>query len=280
MLNPKSAETVRQEAVGAIRAFFDRAGCRQAVLGLSGGIDSAVVAALAVEALGKEHVTGILMPSQFSTLHSVNDAVELGQNLDIEYRIVPIEKIYGRFMLELTQALGWDSRWDNTQENLQARIRGTILMAASNRTGALALNTSNKSELSVGYGTLYGDLCGALLVLADLYKVEVYELARELNRERTVIPVSTLTKAPSAELRDGQKDCDSLPDYPVMDPILYALQEGGRQPEELIREGADPELIGRIVRLKAAARFKAHQLAPMIKLSEKPLLEPSKWVTV
>lgn len=280
MLNPKSVETVHRELIDLIRVFFERAHCKKAVLGLSGGIDSALVAALVTEALGPENVTGILMPSQFSTLHSVNDAVELSSNLGIQYYIVPIEKIYSRYMMELVPAFGWDNTWDNTQENLQARIRGAILMAYSNRHGALVLNTSNKSEMAMGYGTLYGDLCGALMVLGDLYKVEVFELSRYLNREREIIPVSTLTKAPSAELRDDQKDSDSLPPYEVMDPLLYALIEKEIAPETLIQEGADPAIVERIVRLRSASRFKALQLPPMLKVSEKPLLDPSKWVTL
>lgn len=280
MLNPKSVETVHQEIVALLRTFFQQAGCTDAVLGLSGGIDSALVAALAVEALGPEHVTGILMPSQFSTMHSINDAVELSNNLGIKYHIVPIEKIYTRYMQELVPTFDWDNRWDNTQENLQARIRGTILMAYSNRHGALVMNTSNKSEMAMGYGTLYGDLCGALMVLGDLYKVEVYELSRYINRQREIIPESTLTKAPSAELRDDQKDSDTLPDYAVLDPILHALHEEGKSPEELIAGGADAELVERILRLKKASRFKAHQLPPVLKVSEKPLLDSSKWITL
>ena len=280
MLNPKPIETIHQEMVLTLRSFFSQAGCSKAVLGLSGGIDSALVAALVAEALGPENVTGVLMPSQFSTLHSVNDAVELSNNLGISYHIVPIEKIYNRYMMELVPAFDWDNHWDNTQENLQARIRGAILMAYSNRHGALVLNTTNKSELAMGYGTLYGDLCGAMMVLGDLYKVDVYELSRYINREREIIPLSTLTKAPSAELRDDQKDSDTLPDYAVLDPILYALQEEGKSAESLISAGCDAALIERILRLKQASRFKAHQVPPVLKISEKPLLDPSKWITL
>ena len=171
-----------------------------------------------------------------------------------------------------------DFHWDTTQENLQARIRGTILMLYSNRHGALLLNTTNKSELSMGYGTLYGDLCGALMVIADLYKTEVYELAAYINRERELIPLSTITKAPSAELRDGQKDTDSLPPYDVLDPVLYSLNEGGRSAEQILQEGVDKALVERILRLRRAAAFKVHQLAPEIKISSCPLLDRSKWV--
>ena len=195
---------VHSRIIRTIRDFFAQAGMSRAVLGLSGGLDSAVVAALAAEALGKDNVTGILMPSSWSTVHSVNDAVTLADNLGIKYHIVPISAIYDRFMKETEPLFEGDFHWDITQENLQARIRSTILMIYSNRHRALLLNTTNKSELSMGYGTLYGDLCGALMVIADLYKTEVYEMAAWINRNGEVIPSSTIAKAPSAELKEGQ----------------------------------------------------------------------------
>ena len=235
MLSGSRVEDIHDRIVRAVRDFFAQAGMSRAVLGLSGGIDSAVVASLAAEALGKDHVTGILMPSSWSTVHSVNDAVELADNLG-------------------------------------------ILMLYSNRHGALLLNTTNKSELSMGYGTLYGDLCGSLMVIADLYKTEVYELAAYVNREKELIPLSTITKAPSAELRDGQKDTDSLPPYDVLDPVLYSLNEGGRSAEQILQEGVDKALVERILRLRKAAAFKVHQLAPEITVSSCPLLDRSKWV--
>ena len=250
----------------------------RAVLGLSGGLDSAVVAALAVEALGKDNVTGILMPSSWSTVHSVNDAVTLADNLGIKYHIVPISAVYDRFMKETEPLFEGDFHWDITQENLQARIRSTILMIYSNRHRALLLNTTNKSELSMGYGTLYGDLCGALMVIADLYKTEVYEMAAWINRNGEVIPSSTIAKAPSAELKEGQKDTDSLPPYDILDPILYRLNEEGMSAEQILQEGVDKELVEKIIRLRKAAAFKVHQLAPMIKVSTAPLLDRSKWV--
>ena len=197
MLSGSNIEDIHSRIIRTIRDFFAQAGMSRAVLGLSGGLDSAVVAALATEALGKDNVTGILMPSSWSTVHSVNDAVTLADNLGIRYHIVPISTVYDRFMKETEPLFEGDFHWDTTQENLQARIRGTILMLYSNRHGALLLNTTNKSELSMGYGTLYGDLCGALMVIADLYKTEVYELAAYINRERELIPLSTITKAPS-----------------------------------------------------------------------------------
>lgn len=273
-----SIEQIHSTLVTSLREFFAKCGQKKAVLGLSGGIDSAVVAALAVEALGKENVCGIMMPSPFSTLHSLTDAVDLANNLDIKYLVIPIEKIYTRVIRDLNPIFKGDSSWDNTQENLQARIRGMIVMAYSNRKGAFALNTSNKSELAMGYGTLYGDLAGALMVIADIYKIQVYDLARYINRNGTIIPISTITKAPSAELRHDQKDSDTLPDYAILDPVLHALIEEGKTKDELLKEGVDQELIDRILTLKARSSFKLHQMPPVIKVSEKPMHDPSKWV--
>lgn len=278
MFSGSDISEIHDRIIYAVRDFFSKAGKFRAVIGLSGGIDSAVVAALAAEALGNENVTGILMPSSYSTVHSVNDAVELAENLKIKYYIVPIGKIYDKFMKETEVLFEGDFHWDNTQENLQARIRGTVLMIYSNRHDALLLNTTNKSELSMGYGTLYGDLCGSLMVIADLYKVEVYELAAYINRDKEIIPFSTMTKAPSAELREGQKDTDSLPDYPVLDPILYSLNERGLSKEQILQDGTERTLVERIVRQKNAVSFKAHQLPQIIKISELPLLPESKWV--
>lgn len=276
--NYTSIEVVHEKLVNSLRNFFARCGAKKAVLGLSGGIDSAVVAALAVEALGKENVCGILMPSPYSTLHSLTDAVDLANNLDIKYLVIPIEKIYMRYIKDLSPIFDGDHHWDNTQENIQARIRGTILMSYSNRKGALLLNTSNKSELAMGYGTLYGDLSGALMVIADIYKTQVYDLANHINKNSVIIPVSTITKAPSAELRPDQKDTDSLPEYSVLDPVLHSLIEEGKTKEELIKEGVDSALIDKILTLKARSAFKAHQMAPVIKISNKPLLDQNKWV--
>ncbi len=273
-----SIEEIHATLVSSLREFFAKSGQKKAVLGLSGGIDSAVVAALAVEALGKENVCGILMPSQFSTLHSLTDAVDLANNLDMKHLVIPIEKMYNRVIKDLTPIFDGDNSWDNTQENIQARIRGMIVMAYSNRHGALALNTSNKSELAMGYGTLYGDLAGAVMVIADIYKIQVYDLARYINRERTIIPISTITKAPSAELRHDQKDTDSLPEYALLDPVLHALIEEGKSKEELLEEGVDEALIDRILTLKARSAFKVHQMAPVIKVSDKPIHYPEKWV--
>lgn len=272
--------SIHQRLVASLRSFFKNAGMQKAVLGLSGGIDSAVVAALAAEALGSENVTGIIMPSAFSTLHSVTDAVDLADNLNIKYYIIPIEKIYDKVIKEIDPIFEGEHHWDNTQENLQARIRGMILMAFSNRRGALLLNTSNKSELAVGYGTLYGDLAGALMVIADIYKLQVYALADYINTEKEIIPFSTITKAPSAELREDQKDTDSLPDYSILDPVLYRMVELGETPEQIIESGVARELVERITKLKKGAAFKGAQMAPVIKITEIPLLDKSKWITI
>ena len=279
MLSPNlQAETVYATLVDGIRTFFARAKKDKAIVGLSGGIDSAVVAALAVEALGKDNIHGFLMPSEFSTLHSIQDAVDLAENLGMKYHVVPIGDIYNKFMKELSPVFGPDNTWNVAEENLQARIRGTLLMAYSNKFNALALNTSNKSELSVGYGTLYGDLAGAAMVIADLYKTDVYELAAYINRRKNVIPVSTMTKAPSAELREGQKDSDSLPDYAILDRVLYALNEGGKTYEQLSEEGIDKEILDKIIQLKKAAAFKVLQIPPIFNIGEKPIGTKDKWI--
>ena len=270
---------VHDGIVAKIQHYFAAAGKQKAVLGLSGGIDSALVAALAVDALGAENVHGILMPSEFSSLSSVTDSIELANNLGMTYDIVPIEKIYKRAMVEMFRffELG---KWSVAQENLQARIRGTILMTWSNRFDALLLNTSNKSELFTGYGTLYGDLCGAIMVIADLYKVQVYELSRYENtlHDKEVIPEAILTKAPSAELRPGQKDSDSLPEYEDLDPVLHALCEEELSPEQVVARGTDQQLVDRIVRLKKGAAFKVMQIPPVITVGRHPIVPEFKQI--
>lgn len=269
---------IRFRLVEGIRDYFRGCHMEKAVLGLSGGIDSAVVAALAVEALGKENVHGILLPSEFSTLHSIQDAVDLADNLGISYNVIPISDIYNKFMKGLEDVFKDKREWSVAEENLQARIRGTILMAYANKFNALLLNTSNKSELCTGYGTLYGDLAGAIMVIADLYKGDVYELAYDINREEEIIPISTLTKAPSAELRPGQKDSDSLPDYELLDPILYAVNEGGKTYAQLEDEGYDKELIARISSLTGKSAFKIHQIPPILNISSAPVVYREKWL--
>ncbi len=278
ILEPQvTIDGVHERLVGKIRDYFAGAGMKRAVLGLSGGIDSALVASLGVDALGAENVHGILMPSAFSTEGSVADSIELARNLGISYDIVPIGATYDKAM-EAMAAFFADGQWSVAQENLQARIRGAILMTWSNRFNALLLNTSNKSELFTGYGTLYGDLCGAIMVIADLYKVQVYELSRYLNQlhGKEVIPEAILTKAHSAELRPNQKDTDSLPAYELLDPVLHALCEEELTPEEVVARGTDAALVERIVRLKRGAAFKVMQIPPVLTVGGHPIVPPFK----
>ena len=243
-------------------------GFKKAILGLSGGIDSAVVAVLAARALGADNVRCLLMPSQYSSDHSVNDARALAEKLGIQYDIVPIQPVFDSYMGALN-TLFWGKEANVTEENLQARVRGMLLMAVSNKFGNILLNTSNKSEMAVGYGTLYGDMCGGISVIGDVYKTEVYALARYINKDAEVIPESTLTKPPSAELRPNQKDSDSLPDYDVLDTILYQYIEKRMGPKEIVALGFDAALVARILRLVNINEFKREQTAPVLRVSTK-----------
>lgn len=263
--------------VDGIRRFFSSAKTEKALLGLSGGLDSAVVAALAVDALGAENVRGLLMPSDYSTVHSVTDAVQLADKLGIQYDIVEIKHIFKDCLRSLAP-LFKEREEDVTEENLQARIRGLLLMAVSNKFGNLVLNTSNKSELAVGYGTLYGDLCGALSVLGDVYKTQVYQLADYMNRDGERIPQNTIMKAPSAELRPDHKDTDSLPDYDILDKLLFRLVEQDEDANLLVATGADREVVDHIVSLRRAGKFKYLQIPPIIRVSSAPLLPENKLV--
>ncbi|MDR2586615.1 MAG: NAD(+) synthase [Prevotellaceae bacterium] len=272
----RSPEQLYLTLVTGIKNFFEAAGARTAVLGLSGGIDSAIVLCLAVDALGKESVRALMMPSPFSTVHSVTDAVKIAEQVNISYDIIPIDSIYYKYIKELAPLLGNDPP-DLTEENLQARIRGTILMAHSNKKGSLLLNTTNKSELAMGYGTLYGDLSGALMVLADVYKTQLYDLAAYLNTAAPRIPLSIIKKEPSAELRIDQKDSDTLPPYPLLDPVLYALIEEQQSPQNVIDQGASKEVVEQVMKAKHTYTYKHLQLPPLIKVTDHPLLPPDKW---
>ena len=265
---PETIALIHEALILGIKDFFRKNGFTKAVLGLSGGIDSALVAALATEALGKENVLGILMPSHFSTDHSVTDAVDLAKNLGIAYETLPIKEVYDAYINTLHPVFK-DAPFNVAEENLQARIRGGLVMAISNKIGHILLNTSNKSEASVGYGTLYGDLCGSLSVLGDVYKTDVYKLSRYINREREIIPENTITKAPSAELRPGQKDQDSLPDYDTLDAILKLYLEENQSQREIIGKGYAPEVVEKTLRLVNRNEYKRAQCPPILKISKK-----------
>ncbi len=251
-----------------IKDYFGKLGFKKAILGLSGGIDSALSTVLAVEALGSDNVRVLLMPSEFSSQHSVNDARDLAENLGIQYDIIPIKEIYNEYLQKLEPLFG-GLPFNVTEENIQARIRGMLLMGMSNKLGYILLNTTNKSEMAVGYGTLYGDLCGGLSVIGDVYKTEVFELCKWINRNREVIPWNTIEKPPSAELRHDQKDTDSLPNYDILDPILLQYIEKRQGPREIISMGYDIELVLKILRLVNINEFKRHQTAPVLRISSK-----------
>ncbi len=262
-------ETMWQALVLGTRDYLRKCGFKKAIVGLSGGIDSALVAAIAVEALGAENVQGIGMPSEFSSEGSVTDAEKLARNLGIVFATVPIRGVYEEFSRSL-EPFFKGTRFGLAEENLQPRIRGSLLMALSNKTGALVLTTGNKSEMACGYCTLYGDMVGALAVIGDVYKTEVYELSRWVNREREVIPEDTLTKPPSAELRPGQRDTDSLPPYDVLDPIVRAYIEEYCSAEEIVRsQGVELELVRKVIRLVELSEYKRQQAAPVLKVSRK-----------
>ena len=251
------------------RDYLGKCGFKKAIVGLSGGIDSALVAAIAVEAVGPENVQGVGMPSEFSSSGSVTDAEKLAQNLGIAFSTLPIREVYTQFTAALEPFFA-GTNFGLAEENLQPRIRGSLLMALSNKTGALVLTTGNKSEMACGYCTLYGDMVGALAVIGDLYKTEVYALSRWLNRDREVIPGDTLSKPPSAELRPGQKDTDSLPPYNVLDPILRAYIEDYSSADEIVRsQGVDESLVRTVIRLVEMSEYKRQQAAPVLKVSRK-----------
>lgn len=251
-----------------IKDYFSKMGLSKAIIGSSGGIDSAVTIALACAALGKENVRAILMPSEYSTSHSISDAEQLSKNLGNTYDIIPIKNIYSQFLKELKPVFK-DLPFSVAEENIQARTRGNLLMAVANKFGYILLNTSNKSELSVGYGTLYGDLAGGLGVLGDCYKQQVYELARFINSKGEIIPKNILDKAPSAELKPGQKDVDSLPPYEILDQILYQYIERVQGPQEIKAMGFDAALVDRILKMVNKNEYKRNQFCPIIRISPK-----------
>lgn len=266
--HPDDVATLYDALVFGIRDYFNKMGFKTATLGSSGGIDSAVVQALATEALGSENVFPLLMPSEFSSEGSVTDAQVLSDNLGNNAIQIPISEIYNRFNEALAPAFHGKS-FDVTEENLQARIRGVLLMAFSNKMGHILLNTSNKSEMAVGYTTLYGDMCGGLSPMGDVYKTKVYALARYINRNGEVIPESIINKAPSAELRPGQKDSDSLPDYSLLDEILQLYIEERRSRSEIKAQGYDSAVVDRVINLVNRNEYKRYQAPPVLRVTSK-----------
>ena len=271
--NDKNIDEIYHALILGIRDYFRKMGFNKAILGASGGIDSAVTQVLAVDALGKENVTVLLMPSQFSSSHSVEDAEQLSKNLDCNYHITPIKNIFESFLKELKPVYK-DLPFGLAEENIQARTRGNLLMSVANKFNYILLNTSNKSELATGYGTLYGDMAGGLSVLGDVYKTQVYALAKYINRKkrnlpagRQVIPENILNKAPSAELRPDQKDSDSLPEYDILDRVLYEYIELRNGPKEIKAKGYEPALVDRVLKLVNTNEYKRKQFCPILRIS-------------
>jgi len=268
LIGEKNIDEIYHALILGIRDYFEKMGFTKAILGASGGIDSAVTQVLAVDALGKENVRALLMPSQYSSSHSVEDAELLSKNLDNPYDIVPIKNIYDSFLKEL-KPIFRDAPFSVAEENIQSRTRGNLLMAVANKFGYILLNTSNKSELATGYGTLYGDMAGGLSVLGDVYKMQVYALSRYINKknEKEIIPHNIIDKAPSAELRPNQKDIDSLPEYEKLDRILYQYIELRQGPKEIIGMGYENELVDRVLKMVNSNEYKRNQFCPIIRVS-------------
>ncbi|HKK09269.1 MAG TPA: NAD(+) synthase, partial [Bacteroidales bacterium] len=265
---PDKVPSIEEALVMGVKNYFEKLGLKKAILGLSGGIDSAVTAVIAAKALGKENVYGVLLPSKFSSDHSVSDAEELAENLGIRYETIEVKDVVESFEKTLKKQFE-GLPFDVAEENIQARARGVILMALSNKFGHILLNTSNKSEAAVGYGTLYGDMNGGLSVLGDVYKTDVFALAHHMNRDAEVIPGNIITKPPSAELRPDQKDSDSLPGYDVLDDILTQYIEYRKGPETIIAKGYEPALVNRVLRMVNFTEYKRHQTPPILRVSPK-----------
>ena len=259
---------IHDALVMGIRNYFHKLGFTKAILGLSGGIDSALTSALAAEALGSDNVYNVLLPSKYSSDHSIDDSIKLVENISMPYDIISIEESVSAFEHTLSSYFeGLPS--DIAEENIQARARGVILMALSNKFGYILLNTSNKSEAAVGYGTLYGDMNGGLSVIGDVYKTQAYELCRYINRNGEIIPENIITKPPSAELRPDQKDSDSLPEYDILDEILYEYIEKRKGPKEIVELGYEKVLVDRILKLVNTNEYKRYQTPPMLRISTK-----------
>lgn len=261
-------EILHQALVFGIREYFSKNNFKKAIIGLSGGLDSALVAALVAEALGGSNLHCVLMPSEYSSSHSIKDALDLVNNIHCSYDILAINELFDSFKDTLSGVFS-GLQADSTEENIQARIRGVLLMAISNKKGYVLLNTSNKSEAAVGYGTLYGDMCGSLSVIGDVFKSQAYDLAKYINRDKEIIPTHTITKPPSAELRPDQLDADSLPDYNILDPVLKAFIEDNASIKEVVEKGYEKEVVEKIGKLLTGAEFKRKQSPPVLRVSEK-----------
>jgi NAD+ synthase (glutamine-hydrolysing) len=267
-IDTEPVELIHKALVTGIHDYFEKTRFSNCIVGLSGGIDSALCLCLAVEALGNDNAWALLMPSRYSSEHSVADAVALVKNLNVKYDIINIEKPFRAFEEDLAPLFSYKEK-DITEENLQARIRAVLLMAVSNKFGCILLNTSNKSEAAVGYGTLYGDMAGGLSVIGDLYKTDIYKLANYLNRNGEIIPQNTITKKPSAELRPGQFDTDSLPEYRVLDSILYQYIELQKPADRISGEGIDAATVQKVIRLINYNEYKRYQAPPVLRVSSK-----------
>ena len=264
-----SIESIHDSLILGIKEFFEKSGFQKAVLGLSGGIDSAVVLCLAAKALGANNVRSLIMPSRYSSECSVTDSIELSKRLGTQYDIINIEKTFCAFEESLSPLfVGKES--DVTEENIQARIRAVFLMAVANKFGCILLNTSNKSETAVGYTTLYGDMAGGLSVIGDIYKTDVYKLAAYINRTNEIIPESIICKPPSAELKPNQLDSDSLPDYDTLDNILYQYIELQTPVEKIT---AERETVLRVIKMIESSEYKREQAPPVLRVSSKTLAE-------
>lgn len=261
-------EQIYNALILGIKDYFQKSGFSKAVLGLSGGIDSAIVCALACRALGPENVMAVLMPSKYSSDHSIGDALLLVENFGCQHEIIPIKEAANSFDSMMSSAFN-DLPPNLAEENIQARCRGIVVMAMSNKFGYILLNTSNKSECAVGYGTLYGDMCGAIGVIGDIYKTQVYELAKFINKDVEMIPLNSIIKPPSAELRPDQKDSDSLPEYDVLDKILFQYIELKKSSRAIIAQGYDEALVRRIIKMVNTAEFKRYQTPPILRVSPK-----------
>ena len=267
-IHPSKNELIYNALICGIRDYFEKQNFTKAILGLSGGIDSALTLVLAADALGKDNVMAVLLPSGFSSDHSINDAIALVNNIGCKHQLLPIEDNFQSVLNTLAPSFE-GTNFGLAEENIQARLRGVLLMAMSNKFGYILLNTSNKSEMAVGYGTLYGDMCGGLAVIGDVYKTEVYQLCEYINKEKEIIPLNTITKAPSAELRPNQKDSDSLPEYDILDKVLFQYIENKQSVEQICALGYNETLVKRIINLVNKNEYKRKQAAPVIRVSPK-----------